>query len=90
MEELNINDFKSTAEFRNPLDNEGEYIQICDDFKRRIDEKNKIIYSLKMDLMVSYGLTKTIESCEDILMLELLLDHIEKSCIHHFNIETAI
>ena len=86
MEEINIFNPRPPV---SPRD-EGELLIICEDFKKRMDVKNRIIYELKMDLMMYYGLAKVINEYEDVSMVEILLDNLEKACIKHLGIETPI
>ena len=57
---------------------------MCNDFRNRIEEKNKKIYKMKMLLIKLFGLLSVIDEFEDISLVEIayskLKTFIEEDC----------
>ena len=53
------------------MSNEKEFLDMCDDFKNRIKEKNEEIANLKKFIISLYGLIKYADEHSDLHLIEL-------------------
>ena len=83
MEEIDLN-LKVSAPL--PKD-ENEFLIMANDFKNRMEEKNKIILDLKKLLINSYGLINVIDKYEDISLVHILQEILEEGVAKHLNID---
>lgn len=82
MEEININNVNVDEP-----KNENEFIIMCDDFKKRFEEKNKKITSLMKLIINIYGLINVIEKYEDVSLVHIIQEMLEASISEHLHID---
>ena len=70
--------------------NENVLLEMSEDFKIRINDKNKIINELKKSMIYCYGLSRALEELEDITFVSLLIEHLDKMLIEYCNLECPI
>lgn len=79
MEEVNINNINEP--------NENDFLIMCEDFKKRFEEKNKEILSLKKLIINIYGLINVIDKYEDVSLVHIIQEMLEASISEHLHID---
>tara|TARA_R100000654_G_scaffold19326_4_gene39557 strand:+ start:6874 stop:7137 length:264 start_codon:yes stop_codon:yes gene_type:complete len=76
MEAINLDDIN--IEEVPSINNENEYLEMCNDFKERMEIKNKKLYTMKILLIKLFGMLSIAEEYEDISLLEVACSMLKK------------
>ncbi len=85
MEEININNVNVDEP-----KNENEFLIMCNDFKKRFEEKNKQINTLKIIIINLYGLVNVLDKYEDISLVHIIQEILEEAMSKHLNIDIGL
>ena len=67
---------------------ENELIELSNDFKNRMKDKNILIRKLKKIILISYGLIVVSDEQQDISLIPTLRDILSQSLEDHFGVES--
>tara|TARA_R110002074_G_scaffold18571_1_gene59972 strand:- start:544 stop:771 length:228 start_codon:yes stop_codon:yes gene_type:complete len=67
---------------------ENELIELSNDFKNRMKDKNILIRKLKKIILISYGLIVVSDEQQDISLIPTLRDILSQSLEEHFGVES--
>jgi len=67
---------------------ENELIELSNDFKNRMKDKNILIRKLKKIILISYGLIVVSDEQQDISLIPTLREILSQSLEDHFGVES--
>jgi len=69
---------------------ENELLEISNDFKNRMKEKNILLRKLKKIIIICYGLIVTTDDRQDISLIPIIRDVLSESLETYFNVESDV
>ena len=67
---------------------ENELLELSNDFKNRIKEKNILIRKLKKLILTIYGLIVVTDEKSDISLIQTIREYLSDCLIEHFGVES--
>tara|TARA_Y100000592_G_scaffold73369_1_gene114262 strand:- start:62 stop:289 length:228 start_codon:yes stop_codon:yes gene_type:complete len=69
---------------------ENELLDLSNDFKNRIKEKNILLRKLKKIILICYGLIVTTDDRQDISLIPIIREVLSESLETYFNVESDV
>jgi len=69
---------------------ENELLEISNDFKNRMKEKNILLRKLKKIIIICYGLIVTTDDRQDVSLIPMIRDVLSESLEMYFNVESDV